>query len=156
VLDWQTQNASLFSALKLEKLAMGLVVFLICVVAAFNVVGTLSMVVRDKTREIGILRAMGLPQASIRRIFVAQGVIIGLVGTATGAILGFALGRMVDSGHWIRIDPSIYFIDHLPVQTSPRDALVVIAASLVIAMLAPLYPALQAARLEPVQAIRYE
>jgi lipoprotein-releasing system permease protein len=63
---------------------------------------------------------------------------------------------MVDSGHWIRIDPSIYFIDHLPVQTSPRDALVVIAASLVIAMLAPLYPALQAARLEPVQAIRYE
>ena len=156
VLDWQTQNASLFSALKLEKLAMGLVVFLICVVAAFNVVGTLSMVVRDKTREIGILRAMGLPQASIRRVFVVQGALIGLVGTAAGAIMGFALGRMVDSGRWIRIDPSIYFIDHLPVQTSPRDALVVIAASLIIAMLAPLYPALQAAWLEPVQAIRYE
>src|SRR5207244_2310531 len=74
VLDWQSQNASLFSALKLEKLAMALVVFLICVVAAFNVVGTLTMVVRDKTREIGILRAMGLARASIRRIFLAQGI----------------------------------------------------------------------------------
>jgi lipoprotein-releasing system permease protein len=156
VLDWQTQNASLFSALKLEKLAMGLVVFLICVVAAFNVVGTLSMVVRDKTREIGILVAMGLPRASVRRVFVAQGVIIGVVGTAAGAILGLVVGAMVDAGHWIRIDPSIYFIDHLPVQTSAFDALAVIAASVVIATLAPLYPALQAARLEPVQAIRYE
>lgn len=156
VLDWQTQNASLFSALKLEKLAMGLVVFLICVVAAFNVVGTLSMVVRDKTREIGILVAMGLSRAAVRRIFLAQGVLIGLVGTFAGAVLGFALGRMVDSGQWIRIDPSIYFIDHLPVQTSPWDAVIVIAASLIIAALAPLYPALQAARLAPVQAIRYE
>jgi len=156
VLDWQTQNASLFSALKLEKLAMGLVVFLICVVAAFNVVGTLSMVVRDKTREIGILVAMGLSRAAVRRIFLAQGVLIGLVGTFAGAVLGFALGRMVDSGQWIRIDPSIYFIDHLPVQTSPWDAVIVIAASLVIAALAPLYPAMQAARLAPVQAIRYE
>ncbi len=156
VLDWQTQNASLFSALKLEKLAMGLVVFLICVVAAFNVVGTLSMVVRDKTREIGILVAMGLSRAAVRRIFLAQGVLIGLAGTFAGAVLGFALGRMVDSGQWIRIDPSIYFIDHLPVQTSPWDAVIVIAASLIIAALAPLYPAMQAARLAPVQAIRYE
>lgn len=156
VLDWQTQNASLFSALKLEKLAMGLVVFLICVVAAFNVVGTLSMVVRDKTREIGILLAMGLSRAAIRRVFLAQGVLIGLAGTVTGAVLGLALGRMVDSGQWIRIDPSIYFIDHLPVQTSPWDAVIVVAASFVVAALAPLYPAIQAARLAPVQAIRYE
>ncbi len=156
VLDWQTQNATLFSALKLEKLAMGLVVFLICVVAAFNVVGTLSMVVRDKTREIGILVAMGLTQGSVRRIFLAQGVFIGLAGTFAGAALGYVLGRMVDSGRWVRIDPSIYFIDHLPVQTAPLDIVVVVAASLVIAALAPLYPAVQAARLEPVQAIRYE
>ena len=138
------------------KLAMGLVVFLICVVAAFNVVGTLSMVVRDKTREIGILLAMGLARPAIRRIFLAQGVIIGLVGTAAGAVLGFVVGRMVDAGHWIRIDPSVYFIDHLPVQTSPLDAVAVVLASFVIATLAPLYPATQAARLEPVQAIRYE
>jgi lipoprotein-releasing system permease protein len=155
-LDWQSQNASLFSALKLEKLAMAFVVFLICVVAAFNVVGTLTMVVRDKTREIGILLAMGLRRASIRRIFLAQGILIGLTGTTLGVVLGWVLGRMVNRGHWIPIDPSIYFIDHLPVLTQPLDVLVVIAASLVVATLAPLYPALQAARLEPVTAIRYE
>jgi lipoprotein-releasing system permease protein len=155
-LDWQSQNASLFSALKLEKLAMALVVFLICVVAAFNVVGTLTMVVRDKTREIGILLAMGLKQAAIRRIFLAQGVLIGLTGTVLGVALGLVLGGMVNRGHWIPIDPSIYFIDHLPVRTQPLDVVVVIAASLVVAALAPLYPSLQAARLDPVTAIRYE
>jgi lipoprotein-releasing system permease protein len=156
VLDWQSQNASLFSALKLEKLAMALVVFLICVVAAFNVVGTLTMIVRDKTREIGILLAMGLERASIRRIFLVQGILIGVVGTSLGATLGFVFGAMVNRGEWIRIDPSIYFIDHLPVRTQPLDALLVIAASLFIATLAPLYPAVQAARLDPVTAIRYE
>jgi lipoprotein-releasing system permease protein len=155
-LDWQSQNRSLFSALKLEKLAMGLVVFLICVVAAFNVVGTLTMVVRDKTREIGILLAMGMPRASIRRIFLAQGIFIGLVGTALGAVAGLVLGASVNRGQLIPIDPSIYFIDHLPVHTEPLDALVVVAASLLIATLAPLYPSIQAARLEPVAAIRYE
>ena len=155
-LDWQSQNASLFSALKLEKLAMAFVVFLICVVAAFNVVGTLTMVVRDKTREIGILLAMGLRQAAIRRIFLAQGILIGLTGTALGVALGLVLGGMVNRGHWIPIDPSIYFIDHLPVHTQPLDVLLVIAASIVVATLAPLYPSLQAAHLDPVTAIRYE
>jgi len=146
-LDWQSQNASLFSALKLEKLAMAFVVFLICVVAAFNVVGTLTMVV---------LLAMGLKQASIRRIFLAQGILVGLTGTALGVVLGLVLGGMLNRGHWIPIDPSIYFIDHLPVHTQPLDVLLVIGASLVIATLAPLYPSIQAARLDPVTAIRYE
>jgi len=155
-LDWQLQNRSLFSALKLEKLAMGLVVFLICVVAAFNVVGTLTMVVRDKTREIGILLAMGMQRSRIRRVFLVQGVFIGLVGTALGAVLGMIVGAMVNRGHLIPIDPSIYFIDHLPVLNNPLDALAVIGASLVIATLAPLYPSIQAARLDPVNAIRYE
>ena len=155
-LDWQLQNRSLFSALKLEKLAMGLVVFLICVVAAFNVVGTLTMVVRDKTREIGILLAMGLQRGRIRRVFLVQGVFIGIVGTLLGATLGLILGTSVDRGHLIPIDPSIYFIDHLPVLNNPLDALAVIAASIVIATLAPLYPSVQAARLDPVRAIRYE
>ena len=156
VVDWQSQNASLFSALKLEKLAMGLVVFLICVVAAFNVVGTLTMVVRDKTREIGILLAMGLQRASVRRVFLLQGVLIGLVGTLLGAGLGLVLGSVINRGEWIHIDPSIYFIDHLPVHTQPLDALLIVAASLLVATLAPLYPALVAARLDPVPAIRYE
>lgn len=155
-LDWQSQNASLFSALKLEKLAMAFVVFLICVVAAFNVVGTLTMAVRDKTREIGILLAMGLKQGAIRRIFLAQGILIGLTGTGLGVVLGLVLGGMVNRGHWIPIDPSIYFIDHLPVRTQPLDVLQVVIASLVVATFAPLYPSLQAARLDPVTAIRYE
>src|ERR1051325_10034939 len=85
VVDWQSQNASLFSALKLEKFAMGFIVFFICIVAAFNVVGMLTMVVRDKTREIGILLAMGLHRGAVRRIFLVQGVLIGLVGTIIGA-----------------------------------------------------------------------
>jgi lipoprotein-releasing system permease protein len=155
-LDWQQQNRSLFSALKLEKLAMGLVVFLICVVAAFNVVGTLTMVVRDKTREIGILLAMGMQRGRIRRVFLTQGVFIGLTGTAIGAVLGVIAGSLVNRGQLIPIDPSIYFIDHLPVLINPFDALAVVGASLVIATLAPLYPSLQAARLDPVAAIRYE
>jgi len=155
-LDWQLQNRGLFSALKLEKLAMGLVVFLICVVAAFNVVGTLTMVVRDKTREIGILMAMGMQRGRIRRVFLIQGIFIGLVGTSIGTVLGFILGTSVNSGHLIPIDPSIYFIDHLPVLTNPGDALLVIWASLVIATLAPLYPSVRAASLDPVGAIRYE
>ena len=155
-LDWQLQNRSLFSALQLEKLAMGLVVFLICIVAAFNVVGTLTMVVRDKTREIGILLAMGMPRGAIRRIFLVQGVFIGLGGTVLGAALGLIVGASVNRGQLIPIDPSIYFIDHLPVLTQPLDALAVVAASLLIATLAPLYPSLQAARMDPVRAIRYE
>ena len=155
-LDWQSQNASLFSALKLEKLAMAVVVFLICVVAAFNVVGTLTMLVRDKTREIGILLAMGLRRTAIRRIFLAQGILIGLTGTSLGVLLGLVLGGMVNQGQWIHIDPSIYFIDHLPVRTQLVDVLAVIAASLTVATFAPLYPSVQAARLEPVAAIRYE
>lgn len=154
--DWQLQNRSLFSALELEKLAMGFVVFLICVVAAFNVVGTLTMVVRHKTREIGILLAMGMARPAIRRVFLAQGVFIGLAGTALGAVLGLVLGAIINRGQLIPIDPSVYFIDHLPVLSNPVDAVAVVIASLAIATLAPLYPSVQAAKLDPVPAIRYE
>jgi lipoprotein-releasing system permease protein len=155
-LDWQTQNASLFSALQLEKLAMGLVIFFIMIVAAFNIVGTLTMVVTDKTREIGILLAMGMTPASIGRIFLLQGALIGGVGTLLGTGLGFFIAYLVDQSGLIRIDPSVYFIDRLPVHVEPRDVIVVIVASIGLALVATVLPARAAGRLTPVEAIRHE
>jgi lipoprotein-releasing system permease protein len=155
-LDWQTQNASLFSALQLEKLAMGLIIFFIMVVAAFNIVGTLTMVVADKTREIGILRAMGLTSPAVARVFLLQGAVIGAVGTAVGLVIGLTVSYIVDKSGWVRINPAVYFIDHLPVHVEADDVLVVVLASLAIAVLATIYPSRSAAGLTPVDAIRHE
>ncbi len=155
-IDWQSQNASLFSALELEKLAMGTILLLIVVVAAFNIVSTLTMVVRDKTREIGILRAMGLPAKVVRHAFIIQGAFIGLVGTTLGTGLGMAVAWFVDSKRIIDLNPSVYFIDHLPVRVDPLDLAIIIVASITVATLATIYPARQAATLNPVDAIRYE
>ena len=154
--DWQAQNSSLFHALKLEKFGMTFILLLIVLVAAFNIVSTLTMVVTDKTREIGILRAMGMPARSIRRIFFAQGIVIGIVGTFTGLIIGLIASVMIDRYKLIALDPSVYFIDHLPVATQLLDVALIVLASLLIAALATLYPARQAARLFPVEAIRHE
>jgi lipoprotein-releasing system permease protein len=152
--DWQSQNSSLFQALKLEKLGMTFILTLIIVVAAFNIVGTLTMVVTDKTKEIGILRAMGMPAASIRRIFLAQGFLIGLVGTVLGLLLGVGAAAALDHFKLIPLDPQVYFIDHLPVARQPIDIIVTAVASLLIAALATIYPAVQASRLLPVEAMR--
>ena len=155
-LDWQTQNASLFSALQLEKLAMGLIIFFIMVVAAFNIVGTLTMVVTDKTREIGILRAMGLTSPAVGRVFLVQGAVIGGIGTALGLVLGLSVAYVVDRSGWVRINPAVYFIDHLPVHIEWLDVAIVVLASLAIAVCATLYPSRSAAALTPVDAIRHE
>lgn len=152
--DWQAQNGSLFQALKLEKAGMSLILMLIILVAAFNIVGTLTMVVADKTKEIGILRAMGMPAASIRRIFLAQGFMIGTVGTALGLAIGLAAAVALDRGRLIKLDPQVYFIDHLPVARQPLDIATTVLASLLIAALATIYPAVQASRLLPVEAMR--
>ncbi|MEX2179422.1 MAG: ABC transporter permease [Gemmatimonadaceae bacterium] len=154
--DWQQQNSSLFQALKLEKLGMTVILLLIVLVAAFNIVSTLTMVVTDKTREIGILKAMGMPARSIRRIFFAQGIVIGAVGTLGGLLMGMGAAIAVDRYRLIRLDPSVYFIDHLPIESRPVDVLLIVVASLAITALATLYPARQAARLYPVEAIRHE
>jgi lipoprotein-releasing system permease protein len=152
--DWQAQNGSLFQALKLEKAGMTLILMLIILVAAFNIVGTLTMVVADKTKEIGILRAMGMPAASIRRIFLAQGFMIGTVGTGLGLAVGLAAAFALDRGRLIKLDPQVYFIDHLPVARQPLDIATTVIASLLIAAVATIYPAVQASRLLPVEAMR--
>lgn len=154
--DWQEQNRSLFQALKLEKLGMGVILLLIVLVAAANIVSTLTMVVSDKTREIGILKAMGLPARSIRRVFVWQGIFIGLVGTGLGLVGGLAGSLALGKYKLIELDPSVYFIDHLPVVTQVGDVLWITLASIAIAALATVYPSAQAARLYPVEAIRHE
>jgi lipoprotein-releasing system permease protein len=154
--DWQAQNSSLFQALKLEKLGMGVILLLIVLVAAFNIVSTLTMVVTDKTREIGILKAMGLPARSVRRIFFLQGLVIGLVGTLGGLLLGLAASVALEEYKFIKLDPSVYFIDHLPVATEPLDVLLTVGASILVAAVATLYPSNQAAKLYPLEAIRHE
>jgi lipoprotein-releasing system permease protein len=154
--DWEEQNHSLFQALKLEKLGMGVILLLIVLVAAFNIVSTLTMVVADKTKEIGILKAMGMPAKSIRRIFFAQGLVIGVVGTFFGMILGFAAALALDKYHFIKLDPQVYFIDHLPVSIQPEDVIWIVLASIATAAVATLYPSIQASRLFPIEAIRHE
>jgi lipoprotein-releasing system permease protein len=154
--DWEEQNHSLFQALKLEKLGMGVILLLIVLVAAFNIVSTLTMVVADKTKEIGILKAMGMPARSIRRIFFAQGLVIGIVGTVFGLLLGFGAALALDKYQFIKLDPQVYFIDHLPVSTQPADVMWIVLASIAIAAVATVYPSVQASRLFPIEAIRHE
>ena len=154
--SWFTTNRALFSALELEKLAMFVILFLIVLVAAFNIVSTLVMVVADRTREIGILKSMGMTDRGILRVFVLQGAWIGIVGTAVGTTLGLILCWILDTFPIIRIPPDVYFVDRLPVSVEPLDVLTIVAASVLVAFLATIYPALQAARLEVVEAIRHD
>jgi lipoprotein-releasing system permease protein len=154
--SWQEANRPLFSALRLEKLGMAIILLLIVLVAAFNIVSTLTMMVTEKTREIGILRAMGMHARSVRRIFFMQGFVIGGVGTAIGLTLGLIAALALERWRLFRLEPSVYFIDHLPVDTQPVDVLWIVLASLAIAAIATLYPAMQAARLYPLEAIRHE
>lgn len=154
--SWTTTNQSLFSALQLEKLAMGVILSLIVMVAAFNIVSTLVMVVVDRTSEIGILKSMGMSDGQILRIFVLQGLAIGTLGTALGTGLGLFLSWTLHRFEIIKIPPDVYFIDRLPVSVHVEDVAFIVVVSIVISFVATIYPALQASRLQPVEAIRHE
>lgn len=154
--DWMELNSSLFSALKLEKIAMAVILFLIVLVAAFNIISTLIMVVADKTREIGILKSMGLTSRSVLRIFILQGLAVGIIGTALGTAGGLLLVELLKRYEFIKLPGDVYFIDTLPVALDPMDLVTIVGISVVIAFAATIYPAWQASKLMPVEAIRHE
>lgn len=152
--DWMQKNHNLFSALKLEKTVMFIILALIVLVAAFNIASTLIMMVMEKKKDIAILRAMGATDKQIRRIFVFKGMVIGLIGTTLGVCLGLVLCSLLSRYQFIDLPSDVYFISTLPVQLQALDVIRISLAALGICFLATLYPARQASRMNPVEAIR--
>ena len=152
---WMSLNKSLFEALALEKVVMGLILSLIVMVASLNIVGMLILVVVTRTREISILRAMGASAARVRQVFVFEGLIIGLVGTAVGTVLGLLGCEGLKRYEW-PLDTDVYYLDTLPVVVQYDTVALVALAAVGICFLATLYPATIAARIRPVDGLRYE
>jgi lipoprotein-releasing system permease protein len=162
--DWMEMNRNLFSALRLEKIAMFIILVLIVLVAAFNIISTLIMVVMEKNKDIAILKSMGASSSSILKIFTIEGGVIGVVGTLLGTILGlgaaFNLETITDFverlfGFKI-LSSDVYYIDKLPSQVNPMDVILIVLTAVLISLLATLYPAWRASKLDPAEALRYE
>ncbi|UCE83241.1 MAG: lipoprotein-releasing ABC transporter permease subunit [Deltaproteobacteria bacterium] len=154
--DWMRMNKNLFSALKLEKIVMFIILTLIILVAAFNIIGTLIMVVIEKTRDIAILKSMGATRRSIMKIFMIEGMVIGLVGTLLGLLGGYTLCELLATYQFIELPQDVYYISTLPVKMDPLDVTIIALAAIAISLVATVYPAWQASRLDPAEAIRYE
>jgi lipoprotein-releasing system permease protein len=156
VRTWMEMNRTLFGALRLEKFAMFLILALIILVACLNIAGCLTILVMDKTRDIGILRAMGVTQSALVRIFALDGLILG----AGGATLGFAAGMgvclLLKKYSFVELPKDIYYLDHLPVRITGPDLLAVLTVAIVLSFLSAVYPAIVAGRLDTVKALRYE
>jgi len=154
--NWMEQNKNFFSALLLEKIGMSLILFVIIIVASFNIIGTLTMIVMEKNREIAILKSMGSSSQSIVKIFMFAGFAIGSVGTAIGVILGYGAVTVITTTDIITLPKDVYQVSHLPLVISGFDILFISLTALGISFLATLYPAWQAAKQDPVEVLRYE
>ncbi len=162
--DWQELNSSFFTAIKVERNVMFVILTLIILVAALNVISGLIMMVKDKGRDIAILRSMGATRGAVMRIFLMAGASVGIVGTVIGSILGIAFAANIETIRgWIEnltgtnlFSAEIYFLSQLPAKIDPSEVIVVVTMSLGLSFLATLYPSLRAARLDPVEALRYE
>ena len=155
-LDWITMNKNLFTALAMEKAVALIILVLLIIVASFNIVGMLTMMVIKKTKEIGILRAIGMTAKKIMELFILTGFLLGVIGTVLGVIVGFVVSKLLDKLEIIHLPGETFFITTVPVITQWSDFLFVILASLFISFLATIYPAYKASKMSPVQAIRYE
>jgi len=161
---WEDMNRSLFSALKLEKVTMFIILTLIILVAALNIISTLIMVVMEKHKDIAILKSIGASPGGIMKIFMVEGAIIGIIGTFAGAVFGVAVAMNLERVvsfieglfHFKILPPSVYYIDKLPSRVEPMTVIIIIAFSLGISFLATLYPSWQAAKMRPVDSLRYE
>ena len=153
--DWMQMNRNLFSALKLEKTVMFIILTLIVLVAAFNIASSLIMMVMQKTRDIAILKTMGATDKSIRKIFVFKGMLIGLIGTFLGVATGSTLCFLLKRYKFIDLPSDVYYITTLPVQLEALDVFLIASAAMIICLVATIYPAHQASKLNPVDAIRY-
>jgi lipoprotein-releasing system permease protein len=154
--DWTTANAPLFAALKLEKFTYFMVLLLIVLVAAFNIIATLVMVVMERRKEIAIVRTMGARAASVASIFLSEGAALGLIGTALGVGTGFLTSWLIGKYHLIHLPADMFMVSSVPVTINPWNFVLVAAATITLCVIAAIYPALQAARLSPVEVIRYE
>ncbi len=154
--NWIHQNKSLFSAMKLEKIMLFITIGLIVLVASFNVVSTLVMMVLDKTSDIAILMAMGCTSRQIMRIFMLQGILIGVAGTIVGAVLGVAGSWVMDHYRVIQLPLDVYFIPYLPFRVRPVDFAMITLTALAISFVSTIYPAMRASRINPAEALRYE
>ncbi len=154
--NWMEQNRELFRALKLEQVVTFIVLTLIVCVAALNILIALTMMVMEKTRDIAVLMSFGVTGAQVRRIFLLQGLLISVVGTAIGLVVGYGLSWAGGHYRFISLDASVYSIDYLPFAPRWTDALIVGAVSLGVSLLATLYPSSSAAKVLPAEALRYE
>ena len=154
VKTWIDSNRNLFDALFLEKWGLFIILTLMVIVASFNIISTLVVTVISKVHDIGILKSIGVTKKSIRKIFIKQGLFIGSLGTFWGVILGVSISYVLKN--FVKVPKEIYSIDHVPVELQMFDLFVIVSAALIISYLATIYPAVKAASLEPVEALRYE